>query len=118
MAQSWMEWTMMRKLLLLACLLVFTSVAFGQVFDIYVSDAGNFQNPPWQILKYDENGENPEVFISQNLAYPQDILFLEGSRTVLISNLNSGDINDPNEDRARWSDLCIAVEQYRPGQTL
>lgn len=57
-----------------------------------MSDAGNFSNPPWQILKYDENGENPEVFIDQQLAWPQDILFLEDSNTVLISNLNSGRI--------------------------
>jgi hypothetical protein len=104
-----MEWTMMRKLLLLACLLVFTSVAFGQVFDIYVSDAGNFQNPPWQILKYDENGENPEVFISQNLDWPQDILFLEGSRTVLISNLNSGDINRHDADTGDFIERFATV---------
>ncbi len=57
---------------------------------IYVSDAGNFDNPPWQILKYDENGQNPQVFTSQNLAWPQDILFLEDQNIALISNLNSG----------------------------
>lgn len=60
---------------------------------IYVSDAGNFENGPWQILKFDENGEHPEVFIDDNLAWPQDILFLEDQEVVLISNLNSGNIN-------------------------
>jgi hypothetical protein len=57
-----------------------------------VSDAGNFNSPPWQILKFDENGENPEVFISENLAWPQDILFIEDQNIVLISNLNTGNI--------------------------
>lgn len=62
---------------------------------IYVSDAGNFNKPPWQILEYDINGENPKVFISQDqgLDWPQDILFLEERNEVLISNLNSGVIN-------------------------
>jgi len=56
--------------------------------EIYVSDAGNFNSGPWQILKFDENGENAEVFTDDNLAWPQDILFLEEQEIVLISNLN------------------------------
>ena len=64
--------------------------------EIYVSDAGNLANPPWQILKFDEQGENPEVFISDNLAWPQDIVFLEDRGEVLISNLNSGTITRYN----------------------
>ena len=86
----------MRNLLPLLLMCLFVSTAQAQDFDIYVSDAGGFETPPWQILKFDENGENPEVFISQNLAWPQDILFLEGSNTVLISNLSSGQINRHN----------------------
>ena len=70
--------------------------AFGQNFEIYVSDAGNFSNPPWKIFKYDENGENPEVFIDTVLAWPQDIVFLEDQQVVLISNLNSGRITKYN----------------------
>ncbi|NQV52607.1 MAG: hypothetical protein HQ500_05455 [Flavobacteriales bacterium] len=58
---------------------------------IYVSDAGNWNNPPWQILKYDIEGNFEGVFIDQEMAWPQDILFLDS--TVLISNLNSGKIN-------------------------
>lgn len=58
--------------------------------EIYVSDAGANNQPPFQIVKYDEDGSNPEVFISQNLAWPQDILFLEDQGVVLVSNLNSG----------------------------
>lgn len=60
--------------------------------DIYVSDAGNFNNPPWQILIYDENGENPRVFTNDRVAWPQDILILEDQEVVLVSNLNTGTI--------------------------
>lgn len=62
----------------------------AQEFDLYISDAGNFNNPPWQILKFDENGENGAVFTTENLAWPQDIVFLEDQHVALISNLNSG----------------------------
>ncbi|MFK7924251.1 MAG: T9SS type A sorting domain-containing protein [Bacteroidia bacterium] len=65
----------------------------AQIVEIYVSDAGNFNNPPWQILKFDENGQNPTVFIDTNVDWPQDILFVEDSNRVLISNLNSNLIN-------------------------
>lgn len=51
----------------------------AQTGKIYVSDAGNFNFPPWQILKFDENGENGEVFISDHLAWPQDIFFLKAA---------------------------------------
>jgi hypothetical protein len=61
--------------------------------EIYVSDAGNFENGPWQILKFDGNGENPQVFINKNLGWPQDILFLEDAGEVLISNFTTGNIN-------------------------
>lgn len=64
----------------------------AQDFDIYVSDAGNFNNPPWQILKYDQNGENPEVFTTERVAWPQDVLFLEDKNEALITNLNTGSI--------------------------
>lgn len=68
----------------------------AQTGKIYVSDAGNFNFPPWQILRFDENGENGEVFISDHLAWPQDIFFLESSNTVLISNLNTNRISKFN----------------------
>ncbi len=69
------------------------TLACAQSYDIYVSDAGNFEKPPWQILKYDQNGNHPTVFINTHLNWPQDILFLEESSTVLISNLGSGTIS-------------------------
>lgn len=56
--------------------------------EIYVSDAANFQNPPWKIMRYDLDGSNPTVFINSNINWPQDILFLEEEETVLISNFN------------------------------
>ncbi len=62
---------------------------YAQDLEIYVSDAGNFSSPPWKILKYDENGENPEVFISDSIVWPQDIVFLEDQGVVLISSLKT-----------------------------
>ena len=95
----------MKILLPILCVLLWASTAFGQGYDIYVSDAGNFSQPPWQILKFDENGENPEVFITDNLAWPQDILFLEGTNTVLISNFNSGRIDRYNATTGNFIDI-------------
>ena len=77
----------MKSILTLIVSLLTLSVN-AQSFEIYVSDAGNFTNPPWQILKYDENGQNPSVFINSDLYWPQDILFLENANEVLISNLD------------------------------
>lgn len=65
---------------------------------VYISDAGNFNQPPWQILRFDENGENGKVFIADHLAWPQDILFLEDKNEVLISNLNTGRISKFNAE--------------------
>lgn len=73
-----------------------TMCTWSQQPGIYVCDAGNFNNPPWQIVKFDTLGMNPEVFTTDNLAWPQDILFIPQSNRVLISNLNSGQINVHN----------------------
>ena len=88
-----------RKILnsVLTCVfLLFTLVANSQSYDIYVSDAGDFQNGPWQIIKFDSNGQNPVTFINNNLNWPQDILFIEDSNYVLISNFGSGKISRYN----------------------
>ncbi|HFA51050.1 MAG TPA: T9SS type A sorting domain-containing protein [Bacteroidetes bacterium] len=76
---------------ILACFFAvcFFSSLGAQSFDIYISDAGNFNNPPWQILKFDQNGENGEVFISDHVSWPQDIFFIENENTVLVTNLSS-----------------------------
>lgn len=63
---------------------------------IYVSDAVKFNTGPWNIYRYDENGQNATIFIDSGLDWPQDILFLEDENQVLISNLNSGRINRHN----------------------
>jgi len=96
----------MKKLLLLIILLtlVISSKIFSQDLEIYVSDARNFSSGPWQILKFDENGENPEVFIDDQLAWPQDIVFLENQQVVLISNLNSGRITKHNSTTGAYID--------------
>ena len=82
----------MKKTLTIWYLLI-SGFLCAQNYTIYVSDAGNFNNPPWQILTFDGNGQNPEVFIDHHLNWPQDILFMEDSNVVLISNLGSGEIN-------------------------
>lgn len=64
--------------------------------EIWVSDIGNGPNPQYQILRYDEDGSNPVVFTTQDLARPQDIVFLEDENQVLVSNLASGNINRYN----------------------
>jgi len=87
---------LLRKVLLCSFVIIFYSNAISQTTEIYVSDAGNFSSPPWKILKFDANGENPEIFIDTVLAWPQDILFLEDQQLVLISNLNTGRITKYN----------------------
>ena len=86
----------MNKILLCLLPLCMSLSAFCQSYEIFVSDAGNFSTGPWQILKYDEDGSNGEVFISANLSWPQDIVFLEDQGVVLISNLNTGRITKYN----------------------
>ncbi|MBK8516302.1 MAG: T9SS type A sorting domain-containing protein [Saprospiraceae bacterium] len=66
-------------------------VCFSQRY-FYVSDAGNFQQGPYQILRYNSDGSGGKVFIKDNLAWPQDILFLENQKVVLVSNLSTNSI--------------------------
>ena len=80
------------KTLISLCFVLLSLTILAQNIEIYVSDAGNWNNSPWQILKFDENGENPEVFIDDDdsiLVWPQDIVFLEDQEVVLISNLTT-----------------------------
>lgn len=64
----------------------------GYKTEIYVSDAGNFNKGPYQIIKLDENGENPVVFNQDKVTWPQDIVFLEKKGIALISNLTARSI--------------------------
>ena len=62
--------------------------------EIYVVDAGEeVGKPPFKILRFDENGKKPVIFTTQNLDWPQDMVFLESQGVVLVSNLNSGTIS-------------------------
>ena len=98
------------KLFYTSFFLLIMSFAHAQDFEIYVSDAGNFNNPPWQILKFDQNGQNPSVFIDNNLNWPQDILFLEDQNIVLISNLGSGRITRHNASTGTFiSDFATGI---------
>lgn len=58
----------------------------------YVSDAGNFQQGPYQIMRFTDNSDVGEVFIKDQLSWPQDILFLPNKNQVLVSNLSSNSI--------------------------
>jgi sugar lactone lactonase YvrE len=91
--------------LAILCSLLWSSSTFGQPFDIYVIDAGNFGQPPWQILKYDDDGKQPEVFITENLDWPHDMVFLEATNTVLVSNFNSGRIDRYRADTGQFMDI-------------
>lgn len=81
------------KSLAFLLLLCSSLLSYSQDFDIYVSDAGNFNSPPWQIVKYDSAGQNPIQFIGTDINWPQDILFLEDTNIVLISSLGSNRIS-------------------------
>ena len=97
------------KIIITTLLLLFATNLLAQGAEIYVSDAGNFSNPPWQILKFDENGDNPQVFINQNLGWPQDIVFLDDANTVLISNLSSSQITRYNAITGAYIDIFAQV---------
>ncbi len=91
------------KLFFILITLFFTSNAFCQTYDIYVSDAGDFSNVDlYKVYKYDENGENPEVFIDEELDWPQDIIFLEDQGIVLISNLNTNKITKYDAEQGTY----------------
>ena len=59
-------------------------------FDIYVSDVGG------KILKYKGAGLTGEAFVTGNLSWPQDIVFLESDNSVLISDLPGNSIMQCN----------------------
>ena len=94
----------MKKLNTIFSLLILFSYSslFAQNFDIYVSDIGGFTTPNPRILKFDSSGLNGEVFISEHLAWPQDIVFLEDKNEVLISNLSSGRITRYKADNGDY----------------
>ncbi len=74
-------------------IIVLSSINLTGQGSFYISDAGNFTNGPYQILKCNEDGTDLKVFIDKNLSWPQDILFLEDRNQVLVSNLSSNSID-------------------------
>lgn len=61
--------------------------------EIYVTDAARFSNGgPYKVIRYDSDGEFAETLIDSNLAWPQDVVFLEDDGIMLVSNLSSNKI--------------------------
>ncbi len=83
----------MKKLhfLLFANFLFATLIATAQEIEVWVSDAGGFNNPPWFVYKSDFNGDNLTEVMNQSdqIKWPEDIVFLEDENIVLISNITS-----------------------------
>lgn len=85
---------MIQRMISITCfvLMGLISQLGAQNFEVYISDAGNSNLPPWKILKFDDDGENGEVFVSEHLAWPQDIFFIESDKVMLVTNLNTDEI--------------------------
>ncbi|WP_203296053.1 T9SS type A sorting domain-containing protein [Luteirhabdus pelagi] len=94
--------------LLVSALLLSVDIQ-AQDIKIYVSDAGNFNNGPWQIVQYDLDGSNPVTFINDELGWPQDIVFLPEQNEVLISNLTTNEINRYNGSTGEYIDEFATV---------
>lgn len=77
--------------ILIICLLLITTTSYSQNLAVYVCDAGNFNNGPWQIAKFDQNGnfDGQLIKTEDGLIWPQDIVFLDNENAVLISNLSA-----------------------------
>lgn len=86
-------------------LMVACAAARAQDFEIFVSDAGNFNQPPWQIIRYDADGGNGRVFTTEQLAWPQDVRILESQGVALVSNLNSNRINRHDLETGEFIDV-------------
>lgn len=88
------------QLLFLASLFLALSNLQAQELEVWISDAGGFSNPPWFVYKTDGNGDNLEEVMNQtdNIEWPEDILFLEEENAVLISNLSSTNGNISKHD--------------------
>ena len=104
-----------KSLLPLLCIFLLSGFAHSQELYMYVSDAGGFNTAPWQILRYNADGSNPQIFIDnsffveEGVGWPQDIVFLEGDNTVLISCLVGGRITKHNADTGAYIDDFATV---------
>ena len=92
--------------------LFFLTTLNAQDFDVYVSDAAGFGTGPYFIFRYDQNGQNGTKFITTNLAWPQDIIFLEHENTVLVSNLSTNKITKYDADTGVYiEDFATGISQ-------
>lgn len=94
---------------LLAALVCLVLTAQVRAAEVYVSDAANFNFGPWKILRFDENGDAGETFISNNLGWPQDLVFLEDQGVVLVSNLTTNRINRHAIETGEFIDQFASV---------
>lgn len=96
----------MERLLPIVAIIFYFNLTFCQSFDIYVCDFGNDR-----VVKFDENGENPQVFINEEISGPQDLLFLEDQNIVLVANVSSGKITKHNiEDGSYIDDFATGID--------
>jgi len=79
--------------------------ALAQEFELYVVDVGPNRGAPWQVLKYDQDGQNPQVFVNAGLNRPQEILFLEDRGVALVSSLGNNRINRHDAETGAFIDF-------------
>lgn len=84
-------------------LLLLAGTAFGQETEVYIVDVGPSRSAPYQVLKVDGNGQDPEVFINTGLSRPQDIVFIEHRGLALVSNLLSGQITQYDAETGEFA---------------
>lgn len=100
------------KLIITFSIILSTFNLSAQNFEVWVSDAGGFSNPPWFIFKADVNGDNLEEIMDQsdNIEWPEDIFFLEDENAVLISNLSSnGNISKHHIDTGNFIEIFATI---------
>jgi hypothetical protein len=99
----------LKLLLSLSLMLTLGSFALAQDYYIYVSDAANFNSGEFKIVQFDPDGENPIDYIVDELAWPQDIVFLEDEDRVLVSNLGTGRITKHNSRTGAYIEDFAAI---------
>jgi len=82
------------KFVLTLSVLLTSTTLLSQEIGVFVSDAGNFTNPPWYVWQFNAGGENPVQLLDENdgIVWPEDLLFLEDQDVVLVSSLSQDGI--------------------------
>ncbi|NNE05583.1 MAG: hypothetical protein HKN15_07670, partial [Xanthomonadales bacterium] len=103
---------MLRTFATTALTLALAFNTMAQDFDVYVVDVGPNRQAPWQVLKYDQDGQNPEVFINAPLNRPQEVLFLEDRGEALVSNLGGNRITRHDAETGAYiNDFAAGIGQ-------